>query len=119
MNVWAIVLYAMGAFTLLGVSDGLSQAKKGPIKFGTGAGVFGLLVAALGFFAIYKLTMQSSAEHAKALGITYAVISALALPSFFAAWARGSVTYTPRRALLVSISEIAGIVLVTILAFAS
>ena len=120
MNAWAIVLYVLEVFTLLGVPVGLSLSKKGePFEISNVEGVFGLAASALGLLAIYNLTLQSSANHAVALGITYAVITLISLPNFIREWVRGSAMYTSRRALLVTLGTIVDIVLISILAFAS
>jgi hypothetical protein len=118
MNVWAIILYLLEVSTFIGAAVGASQAKEGSIKFGNAGGVFGLIFGTLGFLAIYELTQQSQANHAVALGVAYAVITALALPSFFSSWAKGSTTYTSPRGLLVMLAAVIGIVLTSILAFA-
>lgn len=114
MNIWSAILYVIELLSLIGAVVSWS---KGTQRLGKFDIIGGITAFALGLFAIFKLSSQSSAEHATLLGSLYVVLNVVAIPNFIAECMRGSVTFTTRRTCWTVLSAVVGFVIISVLTF--
>lgn len=114
---WAIVLYFLEVLTLIGIPAMLCRSQYGPIEVTNGTRIIGMLALVVTFVAIWQLSSGSAAQYATELGTAFALLQLVTIPNFIAEMVRGYVMYTRRRAFLVALGSLTGIVLTTMLAF--